>query len=385
MLLISDVHFGINQQSEVDRILRAADPSLSNGCVIIAGDLVQRATESEYAAAGDFVEELIALGNVVCMTPGNHDFQISGAPDGTGTDKVNFIPTAWDKARRLYREHVLAPLIAQDAVVAHGAGDEATRYDFIARHGDDVFVCLRSSHRRSFKVGVLGFRSIGRIRRAQIEWARLQLEEHAASDARIHLVSHRSLWKTEDDKHPPLSKRKRVEAFMKDHKIVTYIHGHNHKTRFSRTPTTKLGYPVIRLGLPSVCDRVDETERAFITWDPAIPEVAYSETVAGKVQVDFIDFEEAPPEPHESIANALDSEDWDQVLKQVAELEEALDGAPLEFDPALAKIHAIAALEGAEAAGAELETQLGNYDSKQIETYGFASSAEETIARATNG
>jgi 3',5'-cyclic AMP phosphodiesterase CpdA len=213
MLLISDVHFGINRESEVNRILTAADPECSGGCVVIAGDLVQSATKGEYKDAGEFVQKLIDLGNVVCVTPGNHDFQISGAPDGSGSDKVNFIPTRWDNARKYYREYILKPVLAQESVVARGSeAEEATRYDMLARHGNDLFLCLRSTHRRSFKSTFLGFRSIGRIREKQIDWAREALQEAVADveSPRIHIVSHRSLWQTHDDKHPPLSRANRV-------------------------------------------------------------------------------------------------------------------------------------------------------------------------------
>lgn len=236
MLLISDVHFGINQQEEVDRILAAASPEDDNphhGCVVIAGDLVQSANKDEYKAAGEFVRQLIDIGNVVCVTPGNHDFQISGAPDGWGSDKVNFIPTRWDKARSYYREYVLEPVLEQEAVVAHGPEDrEAVRYDLLVRHGDDLFLCLRSTHRRSFKATFAGFRSIGRIRTEQIAWVEEALAAERKDGDRLHLVSHRSLWQTSNDKHPPLSKGKRVSKLISDHGIVSYIHGHNHMTRF---------------------------------------------------------------------------------------------------------------------------------------------------------
>ena len=102
----------------------------------------------------------MAAGNLVVLTPGNHDFGIPGLP---GNDHVAALFPAIDTARRRFRHHLLEPVIQQKGVVAHRG------FDIIIRHGKDVFVALRSTHHgRKEALGLLG---VSRIRREQIEWA----------------------------------------------------------------------------------------------------------------------------------------------------------------------------------------------------------------------
>ena len=66
---ISDVHFGVEDQSALDDLARAVAAERPDA-VVCTGDLTQRAKHSEYAAAREW---FAALGVPVVLEPGNHD------------------------------------------------------------------------------------------------------------------------------------------------------------------------------------------------------------------------------------------------------------------------------------------------------------------------
>lgn len=274
--MLSDIHFGRNRVDDVERALAACTRNGESGdrTVVVAGDFTQEATSDEYKASGQFVRQLIDAGNAVIATPGNHDFGYHGI-FGVGTDKINVLPTRHDNARTLYREHVLTPIIEQqadDIEVVFGAEDG---FDTITRIGDDVWVSLRSTHRPRIK----NLRwQISRIRKHQATWARDVLERKAWGDLRLHFVTHRSLWQTVDeggDKHAPMKNRMVVERELFDHfAFQTFIHGHNHALRFEMRETPKLGIRMRRIGVPTLSERVGfkgMLGHAFVEWNPAEP------------------------------------------------------------------------------------------------------------------
>jgi 3',5'-cyclic AMP phosphodiesterase CpdA len=73
LLHISDPHFGTERPQVVEALLRlvqAQPPTL----VVLSGDITQRATRAQFAAAGQFVAQ---LGRVPVITiPGNHDIPL---------------------------------------------------------------------------------------------------------------------------------------------------------------------------------------------------------------------------------------------------------------------------------------------------------------------
>jgi hypothetical protein len=160
---------------------------------------------------------------------------------------------------------------------------------------------------------------------------------------------------------------------MQEFEVMSYIHGHNHITRFSRTRTLKLELPVIRLGLPSVCDRVDESQRAFLTWDAAFPDVAVSETADGSTDLDIIDEPRPEADERDAVVRAAKAQDWKTVSSLIAEIE---TDHHLDNDLALAKLEALLELQGKEAAEDEFEAHLESLKDQDIETVGYAASVE---------
>ncbi len=73
LLQISDAHFGTEQPGVVDaleRLSRAVSPDV----VLLSGDITQRATHAQFAAARAFVDRLQAP--VTLAIPGNHDIPL---------------------------------------------------------------------------------------------------------------------------------------------------------------------------------------------------------------------------------------------------------------------------------------------------------------------
>ncbi len=73
LLQISDPHFGTEQAQVVDAVARLAAEQ-SPDVLLLSGDITQRATSAQFAAARAFVERL-RIRNVVAI-PGNHDIPL---------------------------------------------------------------------------------------------------------------------------------------------------------------------------------------------------------------------------------------------------------------------------------------------------------------------
>lgn len=271
--LLADIHFGANKKGDVDAAVDVAKRHGKSGTVVIGGDFTQVASEKEYREAEKFIRALIDAGNTVVATPGNHDFGFHATP---GTDKINILPTKYDRARTRYTRHVLRPILEQSA--AQIVLDPEDGFDTITRIGDDVFVALRSTHRP--RVTSLGWQ-VARIRERQIFWARDLLERKGWTELRLHFVTHRSIWQTvqprgdkqkHKDKHPPMKQRRRLEEeLFKELRFHSFVHGHNHALRFEDCETPYLGLPIRRISIPTLSHRVDRAGMmgpAFALWNP---------------------------------------------------------------------------------------------------------------------
>ncbi|AGU51965.1 putative metallophosphoesterase [Variovorax paradoxus B4] len=73
LLQISDTHFG-TEQPEVMAALERLAKALSPQVVVLSGDITQRATRAQFAAARAFVDRLAAP--AVLAIPGNHDIPL---------------------------------------------------------------------------------------------------------------------------------------------------------------------------------------------------------------------------------------------------------------------------------------------------------------------
>ena len=241
MLLIADLHFGANQRDDVEAFMRAAaDEVRGDALVVIAGDLTQNATDEEYDDARGFIDRLVDLGLRLVVTIGNHD------RGGWRGERLGMRT----RARRRF-----AGLLQ----IVHGQADvvAVNDLDAIHRFGADVFVSLSSTHRgRKLFAGLAGG---GRVRREQIEWCTRELDR-AGIDGRthrLHLVTHRSLWSDDDDKHAAMHRRERLDVeLLAPRFFSSVISGHNHRALAARVALPTSGQLITRLSLPTLSTRV---------------------------------------------------------------------------------------------------------------------------------
>jgi len=251
MLLVSDIHFGANRDEDISSFLTdALDPVINpDKRVIIAGDITQNASESEFQQAADFLSYMMENGIKLLFTPGNHDFG----------DWIGEVIMTDRKARSRCRQ-LMVPILQQPEVAAHH------EFDSIVRCDDHVFVVLRSTHRgESHKLGLFGN---NRITGRQIEWARTSLDAMKLEGRSLHLVTHRSLWQESGDMHTNMVKISRLEdQLLSCYPFATYIHGHNHRYVFADTTTPRRAIPIRRLGLPTLSTRNRHWQRGYVSWN----------------------------------------------------------------------------------------------------------------------
>jgi len=251
MVCISDIHFGANLSCHISHFIESAlDPgSNPDRIVIIAGDMTQHASEPEYREAANLLRSLLDEGIRVVLTPGNHDFG----------DWIGEYFYTNRKARNRYRS-LTEPVFCQKEIVA------VEDYDSIMRCGNNIFVALRSTHRG--KARSLGIVGINRIREKQVEWAASKLGSMDINGAKIHLVTHRSLWRDSGDRHDAIYKPNYIERnLLEKFKFHSVIHGHNHRYLFTGTSTPCLGMPILRLSLPTISDRNRKNSIGYVRWD----------------------------------------------------------------------------------------------------------------------
>jgi 3',5'-cyclic AMP phosphodiesterase CpdA len=239
--------------------------------VILPGDLTQHARKEEYAKARQFVAKLLEQGNRVVFTPGNHDF---------GSWKGEHLPLFGRGPRLRWRE--LQRLVEPQTEVTELRGT-----DMLMVCENDAFLVLRSTHRGLKRYG--GARGGGRIRAAQIEWAVEVLTRHRerVSSRRLHLVTHRSVWRsegeqiTERDKHKRMFRSDRlVDDLLTKFRFYSFIHGHNHRGELKRESLVDGRVELWRVGVPTLSTRNEDQRsgpsplapkvdhaRGWVEWD----------------------------------------------------------------------------------------------------------------------
>jgi 3',5'-cyclic AMP phosphodiesterase CpdA len=273
--LVSDIHFGhkSTKREDIDRFLstvRDAEPF--DSVVVIAGDLTQVASRSDYEQAEGFIRVLTSMDTVVVVTPGNHDFAIPGLR-GFWTDKMaRVIPAKVDGARRRFKKSIMQPVLDQalptNCTRYH---DKEDGFDTITVVGRDVYVALRSIHKSRPAHGVL---TSARIRTRQIQWALATIRRDRLEDGRrLHLVTHRSLWK---DHHAAMRMRARFEEeLLSQLPFHPYIHGHNHRPFIKAETGAPESVGILHISLPTLSGRAKEkrgqVKRSFARWDPETP------------------------------------------------------------------------------------------------------------------
>ena len=249
MIIVSDLHLKhSNWPDSWQPLLHAADAD-PHRTLVVAGDLTQWAKEWEYRVIEMFVDEVLGRGiNLICC-PGNHDLSKHGVT------QVPFTRTSgWQRYARLVQTR-LAP---QACVIA-------TRdVDLVAEVGQDVFVALRSTHRRG------DWLRGDRISSDQLHWAAAQLS--GLRGHRLHLLTHHSLWQLDGDKHGDLHRRKRLEKkLLRPFGFKTYINGHNHRFAAAFRSTPKKGYRIYHIQAPTLSNRTPGNAAGFVRWDPSEP------------------------------------------------------------------------------------------------------------------
>lgn len=240
MLFVSDVHFGANQADDVEAFMRAAaDEVRGDALVVIAGDLTQNATDAEYDDAREFIGRLVGKGLRLVVTVGNHDL------GGWRGERLGMRA----RARKRFVD-LLKIVQAQPEVIA------VNDVDAIHRFGADVFVSLCSSHRgRKLFAGLAGG---GRVRREQIEWCARELDRAGVDGRtqRLHLVTHRSMWSDDDDKHPRMHRHERLDVeLLAPRRFSSVVGGHNHRSVVARVALPTSGHVVTRVSVPTLSTR----------------------------------------------------------------------------------------------------------------------------------
>lgn len=191
----SDIHFGKPHLPRVAEAfldsVREADPH----AVVVSGDLTQRAKESEYRAAADFLERLREATPPrvpVVVTPGNHDVPL-----------YRVFERLFEPYRN-YRRHISGEL------------------DSVTRISGMTLVALNSSAPRRAIVN-------GRINRTQLDFARTAFAQSPSGDVKV-LVAHHHLAPAPDyEGDNPLPRAREILESLKEMGVELVLGGHLHR------------------------------------------------------------------------------------------------------------------------------------------------------------
>jgi len=254
MLFAADLHFGKEVPGLHEWLERQVVADESK-VLVIPGDFTMSGKESEYQAAGRFLGRLRRLGVRIIATPGANDFGRRVA--------ARYLPSHDQRAK--FREHVFPQISTQRGIIA------GRDYDTVTRIGDDVFIALRSAHKEQT--------CPNRIRRAQLEWANKVLSEARFPEtARLHLVTHRSLWHAcvENTRQPDMCRSERIETeLLGNFPFYSFIHGHGHPCHFAHRGTPELGLPIYHLSVPSLAPPDDGRKPGIVRWTPGVDDARF--------------------------------------------------------------------------------------------------------------
>jgi 3',5'-cyclic AMP phosphodiesterase CpdA len=198
---ISDLHFGREDPDIVAGLLdslRRAEPD----CIVVSGDLTQRAKKKQFRAARDFLADLPGVPRLI--VPGNHDVSTTNLYDRLVHPLRRY---------RRFIEQDLAPFLADaDAAIA----------------GINTVRLLNTKN--------------GRINRSQVERACRQLATSAPAAIRIVVTHHPIDLPAADLRHPTLTRaRMAMSTFAQCH-VDLFLSGHLH-TGLSLTSSARYRLP----------------------------------------------------------------------------------------------------------------------------------------------
>jgi 3',5'-cyclic AMP phosphodiesterase CpdA len=194
ILHASDLQTGKPFRARAAEDLVALAHALRPDLVVIAGDLTQRAKAREYAAVRSLLDRLAPF--PVVVTPGNHD-----------------VP--------LYRvwERLLAPYRNWRRFIA-------PELDSVTRVAGATVVALNSSAPRRAIVA-------GRLRAAQLEWARHAFASAPPGHARVVVVHHHFMPTPDRQGGRPLPGARRLLEALEGMGVELILGGHVHQTHLS--------------------------------------------------------------------------------------------------------------------------------------------------------
>jgi 3',5'-cyclic AMP phosphodiesterase CpdA len=247
MLVVSDIHFGARKTDRGPLIagITALARRTSERTVIFAGDFTQHARSSEFASAGRLIRALLADGINVVATPGNHDYG-----RWLGEKLTN------RAARERYRREIFDPVAAQ--LIVRAVRD----VDLVAEIGSHVFIAIRSTH--------AWWRRAGRIRKAQIAWAVEAVRPLLAEGRRVHLVTHRALWRDLPIEHGPMRYIDRlVDGLLAPLNVATVIAGHNHLAKSGLRSVGTCRWPIFQIACPTLSKERERggSDAGVLDWD----------------------------------------------------------------------------------------------------------------------
>lgn len=189
LLHISDLHFGPPYMPQVGEALLQLAPTLKPDCVVISGDMTQRATREQFASARDFLKKLPSPQVVI---PGNHDVPLYRIFERL------FHP------HDLYREYIHPDL--NQVVTLPGA----------------VIVALDSTApRRAI--------SNGRVRQWQLDWAGEAFSKAGPDMLRILVAHHHFAPAPDYEQDQVMPRARRALEYFLDRDVDLILGGHLHR------------------------------------------------------------------------------------------------------------------------------------------------------------
>jgi 3',5'-cyclic AMP phosphodiesterase CpdA len=251
MIIASDIHARTGKPLLVDR-LRSELEKDKQRTLILAGDFTHKARDAEYERIEAWIRELLDDGVNVVLSVGNHDMStsigIARIPNQNGYERYS---------------NLLDVVEEQSIVVAR-----MDEFDVIYKVGMDVFYAARSTHSKIYKGS--------RIKEEQLLRARWHLENLRLLPQygyRLHLLTHHSLWKLDDDAHGHLNRRKRlVKEILRPLCFSTAINGHNHRFDAAIREVKDLRFWLYHIQAPTLSTRTKgKFTTGFVKWDTEIP------------------------------------------------------------------------------------------------------------------
>lgn len=190
ILHISDLHFGSPYLPRVGEALLRIAPLLESTLIVVSGDLTQRATAAEFAAAREFLDQLPSVPRVV--VPGNHDVPLYRVVE------------RFKDPHGLYRQHICESL------------------DNVHRVPGATIVALDSTEPRHAVTN-------GRIREQQLDFCEEAFREAPPGNARIVVAHHHFAPSPDYERDSRMRNAKRAVRRFLELGVEMVMGGHLHR------------------------------------------------------------------------------------------------------------------------------------------------------------